>query len=357
MKRIFSLLALVIVAIPAFAKETIPATNHKIVIVGRHSTDNGALHFDWSGVQIKIQFKGSELAMKASDTGVNWLNVWVDKTPVAKEDMKIRTSTDSCYIIVSGLKKGEHSVVLQKRTEGEQGCICIESFITDGNFLQAEPGSDRRIEFIGDSYTCGYGTESGSRDDPFSVDTENCNLTYAEIIARYFEADAMHTSHSGRGLVRNYGGADCPTMLERYCQTFDEYSPASKWDFSKFIPDIVVVYLGTNDFSTGEKPEYERWKEATDMLVAKTRKAYGPKVPVLFVASKASDELGDYVRQATNGMDKVYWTSIQANAHNSEDELGASWHPNYKGHRKVASLMIPYISTLTGWEMPMKAYE
>ena len=47
---------------------------------------------------------------------------------------------------------------------------------------------------------------------------------------------------------------------------------------------------------------------------------------------------------------------LTKNVHNSEDELGASWHPNYKGHKKVASCMIPYIATLTGWGMEEKPY-
>ncbi|MBP5389531.1 MAG: hypothetical protein J6Y27_04215 [Bacteroidales bacterium] len=29
---------------------------------------------------------------------------------------------------------------------------------------------------------------------------------------------------------------------------------------------------------------------------------------------------------------------------------------NYAGHRKVASLVIPYIATLTGWDMPFTPY-
>ena len=48
--------------------------------------------------------------------------------------------------------------------------------------------------------------------------------------------------------------------------------------------------------------------------------------------------------------------AVSKSAHNYEDDLGASWHPNYKGHKKVASCMIPYISTLTGWEMEEKPY-
>ena len=48
--------------------------------------------------------------------------------------------------------------------------------------------------------------------------------------------------------------------------------------------------------------------------------------------------------------------TISKFAYNHDDDLGASFHPNYKGQKKVASCMIPYISTLTGWEMTEKPY-
>jgi hypothetical protein len=69
--------------------------------------------------------------------------------------------------------------------------------------------------------------------------------------------------------------------------------------------------------------------------------------------------MGDYVEHAVteSGISNVHWTSIQASAHNNENDLGAAYHPNYAGQRKVASCVIPYISTLTGWDMPFKPYE
>lgn len=357
MKNILYTLAFLICPLlSACAEQTVPASDGRITVMGRHSVSEDTVRFDWSGVRLTVCFKGTALSMKASDTKADWFNVWVDKAPVAAEDFRMHISADSTYTVISGLGRGLHTVVLQKRTEGEQGCVSVSAFSCDGTFLAAPSPSERCIEFIGDSYTCGFGTESAGRDDPFLPETENCNLTYAEIAARYFGADAVHVSHSGIGLVRNYGGAVRPTMPERYGHVFDEAGD-EPWDFTGYQPDIAVVYLGTNDFSCGEHPEYTEWKAGTDGLVSQIRAAYGEDIPVLFVASKASDVLGDFVRKATEGLPNVHWASIQEDAHNSDSDLGACWHPNYEGHRKVASIMIPYISTLTGWELSHAAYE
>lgn len=66
--------------------------------------------------------------------------------------------------------------------------------------------------------------------------------------------------------------------------------------------------------------------------------------------------LGQWVKLAVekSGLENVHATQIDASAHNNSSDLGASWHPNYNGHRKVASVMAPYISTITSWPMPMK---
>lgn len=50
------------------------------------------------------------------------------------------------------------------------------------------------------------------------------------------------------------------------------------------------------------------------------------------------------------------WFKGSVSAHNYEDDLGASGHPNYRGQLKVASCIIPYISTMTGWKMEEKIY-
>lgn len=359
MKHLTTLFLLLLSLALGAKNVSIPASDSKILTTGRHEIcSDGSIRFDWSAVTLRIRFTGSSLKMSCSDTKANWFNVWVDKEPAALEDSRFCMADETEIVLAKGLPEGEHTVILQKRTEGHVGTVTIRKFKTNGEFLQATTPRTRRIEFIGDSYTCGYGTEAPDRSEPFKAETENCNLTYAAICGRFFGAEVQTVCHSGRGLVRNYGDGPGTNMTDRYVQTFDEADASVMWDFNRFTPDIVVIYLGTNDFSKNAHPTIEAWCNQTRRLIGIIREKYG-EVPVLMVASKASDLLGDFVEQGvkTCGFKKVYWTSIQDMAHNSTSELGASWHPNYKGQRKVASCMIPYISTITGWEMPFKAIE
>lgn len=363
MKRI--LLTIIIAAAAsglAAAQTIISASDPSVTYLGRTSVgEDGSVSYDWSGVTAIVNFTGTELFMECSDTKGDWFNVWIDKEPSAKEDYKIRIGKEEggrIQLASKLCKKGNHSVIIQKRTEGEQGTFTITSFETSGSFNQARPAKQRRIEIVGDSYTCGYGTESGSRNDPFKAETENCNLAYGFILGRFFDADVHLVSHSGLGIARNYNGAKLPLMPERYLHTFDE-NPDVQWTPGDYRPDIVIIYLGTNDFSTGNQPTLLKWTTESEKLLKEIRAFYGDEVPILCVASNANDVLGEFVREVAVHTDipNVHWTSIQHDAHNRESDLGASWHPNYAGQRKVASCMIPYVSTLTGWDMPFKAVE
>ena len=339
-----------------------PASDSRIEYTGRTLTEGSAVSYDWAGVYVRVKFNGPYLAMKCSDTHNCWFNLWVDKEMTPEADKKFMVAAkDTLIVLAEGLGKGAHEVILQKRTEGDQGRFTIHSFVSEGEILQANGRKARHIEFIGDSYTCGYGTESGDKDDPFLAETENCNLTYAAICSRYFGADFNLVSHSGQGIARNYDDyGQGYNMPDRYSQTFDN-NKETIWNASEasYTPNVVVIYLCTNDFSTGRQPQEEVFVGRYIELMKKVKANYGEQIPILCMASNVTPFSFDYIRMACmmSGLKNVYCLGLTRGVHNYEDELGASWHPNYKGHIKVASCMIPYISTLTGWEMEEKPYK
>ena len=359
MRNIIFAACLMLLSFASEAKEVIKGSDTRVTYIGRTETVAETVSFDWSGVTSIVTFKGTSLELEYSDSGCSYINIWIDEEPSAGNSRTVKLGESGRTTIASGLRKGVHTATIQKRTEGKEGRLSFHSFETDGTFLQSRELKERKIEFIGDSYTCGYGTESASRYDKFLAETENCNLTYAAIAGRYFDADIVLVSHSGRGIARNYNSLEPGvTMVTKYSQTYDE-SVEPTWNASSYTPDIVVIYLGTNDFSKGLQPSLENWTKEYGILLAKIRSNYGEEVPVLCVASKASPLMGSYVEHAvmTSGMKNVHWTSIQDTAHNDHSDLGAADHPNYSGQRKVASCIIPYISTLTGWDMPFKPYK
>ena len=252
-----------------------PADSPEIRFTGRAAKGpGGALSFDWSGSQFTFRFEGTRCAMRAADTGRNYYNVFVDgrHTGVAAT-----SGADTTVVLAEGLERGPHTILVQKRTEGEQGRTTLRGVETDGALLPLPAPRTRHIEFIGDSHTCGYGTEGKSVEEPFTPETENCDLAWGCVIARYFDAEYTLIAHSGQGIVRNWGDekevSDC-TMRERMLRTFD-MDPASRWDFRGCTPDIVVIKLGSNDFSTGVTPSEQAFNASYAQALDQLRAAYG----------------------------------------------------------------------------------
>ncbi len=347
--------------------ETIPASDGRVTYIGRTRADNGAVSFDWTGVYLRVRFQGTSLSFKVSDTNKDYYNVWLDSSMDRTPDKVIAVhGSDTTIVIFSAEElrgrfgkdrkaaRSPHQVILQKRTEGNQGRTTIGSFTTDGVFLKADPPKDRAIEFIGDSYTCGYGTEASNKEH-FSPETENQNLTYACATARYFGAEQMVTAHSGMGITRNYNGKNTDdNMVSHYLRTFDT-DPEVSWDpkTSEVKPDITVIYLGTNDFSTQMQPAERVFVRNYIQLLKEIKDFYGPGHPVLCMAPKHDPLILGYIRKAveTCGLTDIHLLGLGPSVHNNDGDMGADGHPAYGGHRKIAYSLIPYISTVTGWEI------
>jgi lysophospholipase L1-like esterase len=261
---------------------------------------------------------------------------------------------DPAYLKASKIK--EHKVIVQKRTEGEQGRTTIHSFTTDGKFFQAEPLRARQLEFIGDSYTCGYGIDAPTKEEKFSPETENASRSYAAIVSRYFGADYISIAHSGMGMVRNYNSKFPKwNMPERYCQTFDmDSTQATRWNAADhaFKPAMSIIYLGANDFSVSMQPKYESFRDNYYRMLKQMKENYGEDHPILCVATKTHEFLGEYVREMAKncGLKNVHYLVYCPAQHNhTNEDLGADVHPNYNGQKKKAYSIIPYIATMTGW--------
>lgn len=331
------------------------ADDESIRWVGRVAVaPEGDVKFDWSGTYADMVLCGSRLEMVATDSGLNYFNVIVD----GKQHAIVKTdSKEPQRVVLFEGEQGTYNIRLQRRTEGFNGLSTIQSFECEGELVAAaNQPRGRHIEFIGDSLTAGYGTDSASGDEPYTAETQNCNLAYGCYVARYFDADYNLVAHSGQGLVRNYGDEQTTseyTMLQRYGLLFDEADKEQEYNFRRrsYIPDLVVIFLGTNDFSTKPWPSYEQFAEGYEELVEQVRAAHGNQVPILCVSSYVFEPTFDYVWRIAQGDPNLHFACILPEAFARPSELGASEHPNRVGQQKMAMTLIPYISTITGWEV------
>jgi len=358
MKQLIFALSFALFCLSGFAQtKLIPASHEAIRYVGRFDFSNPQeVHYDWSGVYIQFSFRGTECALKMSDTGHNYYNVFIDEQPSKTFEVK----SDTTLVIASRLGTQVHKIQIYKRTEGNQGTGTFKGILIsdNGEMLPWKEVPTRKIEFIGNSITCGYGTEGLSKNERWKPSTENNYLSYAPIMARAFNADYHIVAHSGMGVVRNYGYKEKVSpnaMPDRFNRVFDE-KEQPLWNFRQWKPDVLVINLGTNDFSTQPYPDKAVFKAGYEKLINEVRKQYGD-LPIFCVVGPMTDEpCYSYVKEMVEDFrsvyqkKNVYFVGIPTYLMNPEKDLGSDTHPNYNGQRKMAAHVLPVISSIVGWD-------
>ncbi|MEG3093034.1 SGNH/GDSL hydrolase family protein [Sphingomonas sp. PB1R3] len=212
--------------------------------------------------------------------------------------------------------------------------------------LPAPAARPRQIEFIGDSHTVGYGNTSPSRQCSQDAIWRTTDTTQgvAGVTAAKYDADYQVNAISGRGVVRNYGGFAAPTLPEAYpFALFDGRTPAATPGWH---PQVVVVALGTNDFSTPLKPG-ERWADRDALhddyehhyvaFVGRLRKAYPKAFFVLWATDLADGEIGREVGKVVetlraDGERRVAFVPVSGLSFN-----GCDSHPSVADDQQIAA--------------------
>jgi hypothetical protein len=86
----------------------------------------------------------------------------------------------------------------------------------------------------------------------FSASTENVLDAYEEILASRLNAEIQVIAWSGKGAVRNANGSNptSPDPLPFYYNRTLATSVNDYWVPSKYIPDVVIIMLGTYNYNT-----------------------------------------------------------------------------------------------------------
>ena len=324
----------------------IDITDSSISITGRYeSRSNSAWRFSFPGISIKLRFKNTNISVRLQDFGNDGMNNHFNVLNDENIHSVIKLSNE--IIDIELYKKADenwHTIELFKRTESNVGECDFHGFLLDDDaIIEKVNEPDLLIEFIGDSITCGYGIEAKSATDNFEDYTENAWLSYASVAARELNARHLMISYSGKGVYRNWGSEPFTgtTLSEIYTRTLADKTD-SQWNFKNVIPSIIVVNLGSNDFSPPHFANEQMFKEAYSKLIKTIRNNYGESCFIFCVTGPVLVKtLGDthhnYIEsiiesQKRNGDSRTF--SFSLTRQTSRIGFGAQWHPNIEQSRK-----------------------
>jgi hypothetical protein len=331
----------------------------KVHTVGQTDTAGNYVSYTWPGIYFEGRFHGTGVGIVLNDS-VNDYDVAIDGATVAE----LTTPGQTTYW-VNNLSNADHTVRLVKRTESPWQAGQFGGLVAaPGGSILAQPAArTRQIEFIGDSYTAGYGNMA-TQHDCSSIGGVTANsdadLSFGALTAHTLNADYQINAMSGMGMVRNYNGSSPGTSFRTYYgKTLQAVNNDVWFNPGTWRPQLVVVGLGINDFSTALNAG-EPWT-TTDQLVAayKTayqgfintlRSQYGPNTVIVVSATALSNTtlfaqtaqqvVADRNAMGDKNVDYWYYDSP------SLDHLGCDWHPSLHDDQIISGLLNSFIATL-----------
>ena len=206
------------------------------------------------GQQVKVP-----VPIDAAHDAVSLVNGYPSRVEPEQADSRdARQPVD--VMLAEHLPDIEHDVIIFKRQDEGGARFDMHGVLIDDDATicaPSEPQPNRRIEFYGDSVTCGERCEAicyEGKADP-EVDLSgysNAWHSYAAVTARNLGAQAHLVAQGGASLIDGIGWFHAPDYLglesiwDRAAYN-PELGETPQWDFSAYTPQVVVVAIGQND--------------------------------------------------------------------------------------------------------------
>jgi lysophospholipase L1-like esterase len=315
-----------------------------------------ALTYQWPGTYFETAFSGAE-AYFAIGPGDEILHIAVDHEP----PVPLVKPAPGVYA-VSGLAAGAHTVRVDVVTESQAGPDTFLGFaIPPGARPLAPPHRARQIEFIGDSHTVGYGNTSPTRtcsEDQVWATTDS-SQAFGPLVARHYDADYQINAISGHGVVRNYNGSPGDPVPIAYPWILFDHKQI--YGDSNWHPQVIVIALGTNDFSTPLNPG-EKWKtrgdlhadyEATYLRFLQTLRATNPRAYfILWATDMANGEIESEVREVVDRWRALGETRVDFLPVDGLSFTACNYHPSLADDQTIASGLERAIDAASGvWSL------
>lgn len=344
-------------------------TDERINYYGRTDCRGDGMHFYYASSAAEVRFKGTEISAVINNSTV-WGTIclgYVIDGRMGKIPMpKYNDGKDAVYQIANSLEPDKEHVLIIYKRQAANHSFALKSISTDGEFLSAPEKPALKLEYYGDSVSAGEVTEAeefAGRCDPASHDGiyDNSWYSYTWQTARRLGAQFNNISQGGIAVFDDTGYFHAPKMIgmesvyDKLCY-FPEGGEITEWDFSRYIPDVVVFALGQNDKHNGitDKDDidiYEpavrtKWKEGYKKIARSVHEHYGNGTKYIFLTTllmhdaewdNAIDEIVHELR--AEGMD-VYHMLFSRNG------AVTPGHPRISEHTEMAEELSEFIGKI-----------
>ena len=164
-----------------------------------------------------------------------------------------------------------------------RGCCCRPGC----ELLPPPPWPARKLMFIGDSITCGEYVERFPPENISTPRAANAARSFGMLLGRWLNAQVHLVSCGGRGIIRDWTGRTDGINAPQFFKLTLPDDPASPWDPADYVPDVVVVSLGQNDFSK-DLPDEAMYTQGLRRFCRRDPRGASPRRPGAGRSSRSS---------------------------------------------------------------------
>ncbi len=305
-------------------------------INGRYTVTSSGITCDHvaSGIEFTAYCKG-DIKLKLEAVGDTYFSVWIDG--IRKGARVYAANGENTVTIAKYLEEGEHTFRILKQTESRLSRTVLKELSFTGTMKEPPAEKPLYIEFIGDSITGGYGNlTTGNPADVGSSLYQDGTQAYAFLTAEALNADCSVVSCSGIGITQGYVDFNISDFYP--CNSY--YRDKSEKYVATRIPDIVVINLGTNDFS--KKADAQEFSADVQAFIESIREMYGADVPIVWAYNMMNEGNSSIIRsvlRTLGGEESGYFTVSL-----SRDTSGGNSHPSLEGHKTSSGILSSYLS-------------
>ncbi len=337
---------------------TLPCENGLLM-----SLSGTGVEFDYTGCGLDITLKaGAASSVPDNDANYARIAVYVDGLRVIDTQLSVPETT--LHIAESDTAHTSR-IRLIKLSEAAMSLVYVDRIeIGDEESVNPVPVSDHKIEFIGDSITCGYGVDDEDPLHPFKTATEDVTRAYAYKTAMQLGADYSMFSASGYGIISGYTDdpdkRNEPELIPPYYESMGlshDSLPGMpdtqdiKWDFNRFRPDVVVINLGTNDdsFCQDDDVKQEEYTERYSKFL-KVVRSRNLDAQIFCILGLMGDRLYpcvcDAVSRYVDETGDMRIGTVHLTEQDAEAGYVSDYHPLESAHAKAAEELIRAIRTM-----------
>ena len=320
-----------------------------VTVDGRYISDGGDLVMSYPGtglrfraqgpVNVSMVGEGERAAVDVREDNGEWTT---HRLAAGANTLELNTDGTPSDIRIMTVSEDWQGRLRYTRIEGEISPLPASA-------------SRKRILFVGDSITAGSGTDLAALESgELEAAGDSARLAFPQGVAERLGAEVHQIAYGGRGILRDWenktysadGVLNAPQFFQRAVPSYPQ-----EWDHCRWVPDAVVVGLGTNDFNPGI-PERDAFVEAMVEFIGEVQDISAPGAPVLLMVSPMFGE-GTEKRR----VHEDYLAEVAARVGPEASVVDVGHHPGHpstfghpvaREHEVMADVLADRLATLLG---------